>query len=549
MNFFRTTLYAFASVKTRIDPLWSSFAVSLWLATVGNVALWAKLSHLPDLKGARGAWLMGVLGLAIATLAFAVQALFAGRWSTKVMGAILLLITAPAAYFMQAYGIVIDATMIKNTFQTDVKELLDLLSLGLVLAVLVIGVLPCICLFLRQHSTVSWGKRAMRNGVFTLLGLLITVGCLFTIKGDFATLMRNHTQVRYLITPFNIVYGVGRVAVGEAKAMPFESLGAASVEGATPAAMLVLALVVGETARADHFSLNGYGRPTNPALAQYDVLSFTQAWSCGTNTADSVPCMFSHLGRASFFDRKANYDNLLDVLQAAGYSVLWLDNNSGCKGVCARVPNEDLSAAKHPVHCASGECFDEILSHDLAARIQTMQKAKPSAKGVVVVMHQLGSHGPAYYKRSPASAKPFLPECKTNVLQSCDIASIVNAYDNSIAYTDRFLGTVIKQLKALPTGFAPSMVYMSDHGESLGEGGTYLHGLPYAIAPDSQKKVPLILWLSPAMQQQRGLQTDCLKGQINTALSHDHLFHSVLSLMRVSSASYKPSLDWFKPCL
>ncbi len=535
--------------STPVDPLWSALAVSLWLATFGNAALWLALYKLPDVAGVRGGVLLAAMWAVIAAGLFALQSVLAGRLSTKILGCLLLLISAPAVYFMVSYGVVIDASMLKNALQTDAKETRDLMSVGLAATVLVLGVLPCAWVLLRQHAALRWGQRVQRNAVCAVIALLVAIGGIFAVKGDVATLMRNHTKVRYLITPFNILYGAGRLAQGEAKALPFLSLGPATVEGAAPPALPVLVLVVGETARADHFSLNGYARPTNPALAQHAVLSFTNAWSCGTNTADSVPCMFSHLGRAAFFDRAANYDNVLDLLQTAGYSVVWLDNNSGCKGVCERIPTQDLSAANNAAHCSAGECFDEILNVDLARRIQAQQSAKPASKGVVVVMHQLGSHGPAYFKRSPASAKPFMPECTTNVLQSCDIPSIVNAYDNSIAYTDRALAGVVSALKTLPASFAPAMIYMSDHGESLGEAGTYLHGLPYSIAPDSQKHVPLILWLSPTLQQQRGIKADCMKTQTSVQLSHDYLFHSVLSLLNVRNASFKPELDWFKQCL
>jgi lipid A ethanolaminephosphotransferase len=532
-----------------VDPLWSALAVSVFLASLGNVVLWSTLHQLPDVAGARGAALVLAMWLTIAAGLFALQSLLAGRWSSKVLAWVLLLATAPAVYFMYTYGVVIDASMLKNALQTDAKETRDLISVGLLLTIFGLGVLPSIWLLRRKHAAVHLRQRWQRNLLCAVLSLLLVVLCVFAVKGDVATLMRNHTKLRYLITPFNILYGAGRLAVGEAKALPYESLGAATVVGDAPKAMPVLAWVVGETARADHFSLNGYARTTNPALAQQAVISFSNAWSCGTNTADSVPCMFSHLGRESFFSRKANYDNALDVLQAAGYSVVWLDNNSGCKGVCARVPTEDVSLAKHPVHCNADGCFDEVLSADLAKRIQVLRAAKPTAKGVVVVMHQLGSHGPAYFKRSPTNAKPFLPECTTNVLQSCQSDGIINAYDNSIAYTDRMLASVVTELKTLPTNFAPAMVYMSDHGESLGEAGTYLHGLPYAIAPDSQKRVPLIMWLSPAMQHQRGIQANCMQGQQDKPLSHDFLFHSVLSLLNVRTASYKAERDWFKPCL
>jgi lipid A ethanolaminephosphotransferase len=539
-----------SSKKTaKTDPLWSALFLSVWLATLGNAALWLTLFKLPDVSGGRGVWLVFALWLSIAAGLLALQSLLAGRFMTKLLGALLLLISAPAMYFMHTYGVVIDATMLKNALQTDVKEASDLMSVGLMAVVVLVGLLPCGWLIKRQHSVPRLRQRCWRNISCAVLALLVAAGSVFSVKGDLAPLMRNHNKLRYLITPFNIVYAAGRVAVGEAKPLPFQSLGTSAVVGAAPAALPVLALIVGETARADHFSLNGYARPTNPALTQQGVLNFNNVRSCGTNTADSVPCMFSHLGRLAFFDRSANYDNALDVLQAAGYAVLWLDNNSGCKGVCARIANTDLSTAKHPQHCNADGCFDEILSTDLAKRIQTVYTENPHSKGVVVVMHQLGSHGPAYYKRSPASAKPFMPECMTNVLQNCDNASIVNAYDNSIAYTDRVLASILTELKTLPAQFAPAMIYLSDHGESLGEAGTYLHSLPYAIAPDTQKHVPLIMWLSPSLQQQRGIQADCMAKQTATPLSHDYLFHSLLSLMNVQNAAYKAELNWFQPCL
>lgn len=546
---FKSRMFLAKPAKPTRDPLWTAGWVSVWLASLGNGALWLHLAKLPDISGARGGVLLLVMGAVLASGLFFMQSVFAGRLASKLLACALLLATAPAAYFMFSYGIVIDVTMLKNTLQTDFKESKELISVGLIMCVLLLGVLPCAWVISRQHTAVRWSQRLVRNAVCAVLALLLAILGTYAVKGDVATLMRNHTKVRYMMTPFNIVYGGIRLVQGEAKALPFVSLGQASVADELPAAMPVMVLVVGETARSDHFSLNGYARNTNPALAQHGVLSFNNVWSCGTNTADSVPCMFSHLGREQFFKRAANYDNLLDVLQTAGYSVLWLENNSGCKGVCARVSTETSSKAQHPTHCTAEGCFDEILSVDLAKRVQTLRSAQPASRGVVVLLHQLGSHGPAYFKRSPQDSKPFKPECATNVLQSCDIPSIINAYDNSIAYTDRFLAGIIDQLKTLPASYAPSMVYMSDHGESLGEKGTYLHGLPYAIAPDAQKHIPLIMWFSTALQSQRGLRAGCMKDQISTELSHDYLFHSVLSLLNVRSASYKPELDWFKPCL
>ena len=309
----------------------------------------------------------------------------------------------------------------------------------------------------------------------------------------------------------------------------------------------MLLLVLGETARMGNFGINGYARPTTPELAKLPVISWRNAWSCGTNTAASVPCMFSHLGRDGYVGRKANHENLLDVAQRAGLAVLWLDNQSGCKGVCARTPNVQTSALKDPQLCSSGECWDPIMLTDLDTRIAALP-AERRARGVLLVMHQMGSHGPAYYKRVPPAYKRFMPECATNALQDCSREQLVNAFDNTIAYTDHFLAQTIAWLQAHETSHDTAMVYVSDHGESLGENNLYLHGLPYAIAPDVQKRVPWITWLSPGFAQRQRLDAACLTSRAEVEISHDHYFHSVLGLLDVQTGAYQRPLDAYAAC-
>jgi lipid A ethanolaminephosphotransferase len=309
----------------------------------------------------------------------------------------------------------------------------------------------------------------------------------------------------------------------------------------------LLILVVGETARAANFSLNGYARETNPELAKENITSFLDVHSCGTSTAASVPCMFSHLGREAYDKRDADYETLLDVLKHAGLSVLWRDNNAGCKGTCTHVDSEDLSHAQDPEFCTGQECFDEVMLHQLDERVAAMSKGGP-VKGMVIVLHQKGSHGPAYYLRSPKAFKKFMPECESNALQSCSREQVINAYDNTILYTDHFLAQTIDWLKGRSEQFDTAMMYVSDHGESLGENNTYLHGLPYMIAPDVQKHVPMVVWMSPQMEQRSGITTTCLQGQRKAELSHDHLFHSVLGLLDVKTGIYRADRDLFKAC-
>jgi lipid A ethanolaminephosphotransferase len=255
--------------------------------------------------------------------------------------------------------------------------------------------------------------------------------------------------------------------------------------------------------------------------------------------------MFSHLDKAAHESSKARFEGLLDVLQRAGLAVLWLNNQSGCKGACDRVPNATTQALKVPEFCQTGECLDEIMLHELPQQLAALDPAK-RAKGTVVVMHQMGSHGPAYYKRSPPSMKPFQPECSSHALQNCPPEHIVNAYDNSLVYTDHFIAKTVGWLKgqSRPT----ALLYVSDHGESLGENGLYLHGMPYSIAPKVQTHVPMLVWLSPSFQSQRGWRMTCLQEQSAKSLSHDHFFHSVLGLTQVSTHLRKPELDVFQAC-
>jgi lipid A ethanolaminephosphotransferase len=317
----------------------------------------------------------------------------------------------------------------------------------------------------------------------------------------------------------------------------------------------LLVLVVGETARSGNFGINGYVRNTTPELMLLqknndksgELTSFSNVWSCGTSTATALPCMFSHLGKSAYEDRQQNFENLIDIIQRAGLAMVWLENQSGCKGLCDRVPSISTSRQNIPEFCSTDECFDEVMLSKLTEQLAA-QPFERIDKGVVVVLHQMGSHGPAYYKRTPEAFKKFQPECTTNILQDCSREKVTNAYDNTVLYTDHFLGAVVKFLKNKEPHAQTAMIYVADHGESLGENNIYLHGLPYAIAPDVQKQVPWISWISNDFAHRSGIKPGCLSGQKNNRLSHDNYFHSVLGLLDIHTSVYKPELDVFAPC-
>ena len=532
-------------------PAWLAVLGSLWLASVGNIALWMQVHQLPEVSGLRGfAFAMGFGAIITAALTL-ILSFFNWRWLLKPVLTVFFFSAASGAYFMVSYGIVIDSSMITNVIQTDTKEALDLLNWRMLISFFLLGLLPSWVLWKTPVKSLRWAQQTFSNIFTGAASIVVIVAVLLAIFQDYASIMRNHTQLRYLVNPLNSFYAIGMVA-----AKPFQRnnqillpMGRdAKVAALKPTDKPpLLLLVLGETARMGNFGVNGYERPTTPELAKENIISLKGVMSCGTSTATSVPCMFSHLGKEAFEERKNNYESLIDVLNHAGFAVLWIDNQSGCKGVCERVPQALTKELKHPTLCKNGECFDEIMLHELDQRIQTLP-AERRAKGVVVVMHQMGSHGPAYYKRVPDNFRKFQPECKSNALQECSREQVVNSFDNTILYTDYFLAQAIQWLKKSEATTAPALLYVSDHGESLGENNVYLHGLPYRVAPDVQKRVPWITWLSPRFEKQSGLINTCLKNKTDTALTHDNYFHSVLGLMNVSSEVYQENLDVHASC-
>jgi len=533
-------------------PWVASAGLALALSTLGNLPFWWALVQLPEINSLRSyAGLIGIWA-ALTVLMWVFVNLVIWPWWRKPAGVVLLFISMTASYFMAMYGVVIDPSMVANAMRTDTAEVRDLLSVTLLLTwVLGVGVPGLWWWRLQPRAGLGWSRWTRQLGA-VLLGSTLATAMLLLVFQDLASLMRNHTTLRYMVNPLNTVYAVTRLAETDQvqNQQPLQAIGDDAIARLPNAKLApLLVLVVGETARAANFGIAGYPRDTTPQLkalqAEGDLFYFSQVESCGTNTQVSVPCMFSHQDRKANTNRTMNYESLLDVLRKAGWAVLWLDNQSGCKGVCDRVPHFDTSRLKHPFLCATGECWDEIMLDGLSERLALLPPER-RARGTVLVMHQMGSHGPAYYKRSPPNRKTFLPECTSNALSSCDEQALMNAYDNSIAYTDYFLGQAVAWLKNQhqPT----ALWYVSDHGESLGENGIYLHGMPYKMAPKEQTHVPMTLWVSQTMRQRWAIDDACLRKQLGKPWSHDNLFHSMLGSADIQTELYQPTMDITRTC-
>lgn len=476
--------------------------------------------------------------------------LLAWPWIRKPLLIVLIIASAAANYFMHSFGTVIDTNMIENVFESNAQETGALMSRNYVIWMLLMGILPvALVCSVRISNRQRWWWNLLQRLASALGAVLVILLMAVLFYKDYASLIRNNKGLVKMITPANIVSGTGHyvdqrylqgsqalVKIGEdAKKGPLITAG--------PKKTLVV-LVVGETARAENFSLGGYARDTNPQLKKQQVIYYPNASSCGTETAISVPCMFSNMPREHYDANLAHHqEGVLDVLAHAGISVLWRENDGGCKGACDRVPHTDMTQWQLPQYCHDGFCLDDVLLHRFDNYVDSLHNDG------IIVLHQMGSHGPAYFKRYPAAFQRFTPTCDSNQIQDCDHQALVNTYDNSLLYTDDMLSRTIDKLKGLSDRFNVALVYLSDHGESLGEHGMYLHGAPYLFAPSQQTHIPLLLWMSPGYAAAYHIDQACLRQQAaETAVSQDNLFHTVLGLFNILTQQYQPQLDMIKSC-
>ena len=520
--------------------------VSIVFVGVFNPSFWHEINTLIAPNSFKDYLFLGSVVMLLLVVINMTLNLLVTKSTYKYIYPLLFIFSAICFYYMAQYHIVIDRDMIRNVMETNPAEAKDLFGFNLLWYLLLLFVIPSWLVIKVKLKHVSW-KRVILEKTSVLFGSLIAIGLLlYASFPTYASLAREDRHLSHMILPTNFIFAsisYGKEQLNNIK-QPFLDLSQGTQISTTQEGQKkVMVLVVGETARADRFSLNQYERNTNPKLSQRDLLNFQNATSCGTSTATSLPCIFSYLNRQQYNHKVGkNSSNLLDFYKAAGFDVQWRDNNTGCKGLCDRVDFLDLTDVSGDPLCESGECFDEILLKGLRQQIVTNENNQ------LIVLHQKGSHGPAYYLRYPRSFEVFTPTCQQAQLQKCSKQALSNSYDNTILYTDFVLDSTIALLETLPADTDVSMLYVSDHGESLGENNLYLHGTPYVIAPEAQTHVPFLFWSSADTKPWQQANALCMKQKQAVPLSHDHVFHSALGLMNIQSDYYQPDLDLFASC-
>jgi len=522
-------------MQLKITPPRITFYVALFLVLFDNISFFKHVLHVYEFSWRNTGFLLSI-GIVLTSVIVMLVTLLSSRYTLKPLLIFLLLVSSITNYFMNAYDVILDDAMIQNALETNANESLDLLSWKLIGYVIFLGILPSLWVY-RQNIAYGHFKQYLWSNVkYSLLALFIGCAMLFSFNRYYTSFFRENKPLRYYTNPTFCLYSAGQFLYNShvKKAMVFRAIGTDAKPKVHEGRKLTI-VVVGEAARANRFSLNGYERDTNPLLAKEDIINLPNVSSCGTSTAISVPCMFSLLDRNHYNDQEAkSMESVLDILKRSGVNVLWRDNNSDSKGVALRVAYEDYRSSKINTICDE-ECRDEGMLVGLQDYIKAHQG------DILIVLHQMGNHGPAYYKRYPQTFEKYKPVCQTNQVEQCTSDEIGNAYDNAILYTDYFLDKTIAFLKQNDDTFQTALIYMSDHGESLGEKGLYLHGIPYFMAPPEQTHIGALLWFGK--QSQHMIDTKALKEKANEPYSHDNLFHTLLGIMDIQTSVYDPKLD------
>lgn len=540
---------ALLSKRPVVSPEWPLLACSIAITLLLNHTFWSTAatssSGTPVLSGA---WL-AVAALLMTSMHFALL-LMVPRPLVKPATLILVTLAATIDFFMRRYHIYLDVTMMQNVLGTnrlEAKQQLTKSALVYVALWSASTAIPLLCIRLRADAPSAVLKR--RAQLLTS-AMIVALCCLAVLHGRLRTLVDDKPEAMLLLNPASALVNLPRAHFSGA--LPTKDalapVGADARKSSTSSEHpKLLILVVGESTRGASWGLSGYERDTTPALQRIGVVNFSDVTSCGSNTLTSIPCMFSPWGRRNYdAERIQRSENLLHILARAGYEVNWIENSGTCLGVCRGIPSRTL-AEDLPGECHADGCLDGKLVDALRRALEKQPHGKPPVDRVIV-LHMAGSHGPSYHSRYPDEFARFQPECLSDDVRGCDDQAITNSYDNSILYTDHVLAQIIEVLRGHGE-YASALLFTSDHGESLGENGIYMHGTPYPIAPRVQLHVPMVFWPSPEFIRGRNIDMQCIVNQATRPTTHDSLFHSTLNLLQVETSLYDSSADWAAGCM
>ncbi len=530
-----------------------NFIVVLFFTLVINSKIWSIYFESNDISSLYDFFQMVCFGLFMYFLLLALSTLFNYPYVQKIALILLTLISVPAMYFSLTYGAQFDVTMLQNLLETDPAEAADLINPSFLMVIIVVGCIPAYLIYKIKSTYQTFFKQLINNILQLVLYFVLSFASAYAYYAELSSFVRNgEPQISNSLLPTALVYSTYKNLIAHHLESKIEKklldpnakiLNIEKTEGDKP---LVVVVVIGETAREVSFSQKDEGMENvkETLIGRKDSLYFSNFWSCGTNTALSVPCMFSIYSKEEY-KRSMNkeFENVAELISRVGYDVVWRNNNSGCKGICNQLIKDPITLENSKAFHNDGVFYDQALVEDLAERISKKSTDQ------VLFLHQLGSHGPTYFKRVPKRHKVLQPACESADFSQCENIEIVNAYNNSVLYTKYTLNNAINSLEKLQDDYNILLLYMSDHGESTGKNGMYLHGIPYFMAPDEQTHIPAFIWVSKGFAAQKGIDMQCMKDKQQQRLSHDNLSHTLLGLLNIDTTVYSKSLDLFNGCI
>jgi lipid A ethanolaminephosphotransferase len=441
---------------------------------------------------------------------------FLSRFVGKTLLVLFFFINAIAVYFINTYSVIIDESMIGNILNTNYEESSSYFSMKLVLYIIFLGIIPGIYIIKVRILTESL-KKFLVTISFTLLFILALV---FANASNWLWIDKNSKTLGGLAMPWSYTVNISLFYIHKHQENEKEILLPDATINDNKKSVVVL--VIGESARSQNFSLYGYGKNTNPLLSKTDNLYHFEATSSATYTTAGVKSILSHKDTGDLYEILPNY------LYRNNVEVVWRTSNWGEPPV--HIKNYQHREVLLP-NCKGEGCnYDEVLLTGLKEQILASEKNK-----VLIILHTSTSHGPTYSKKYPPQFEIFKPVCNSVELGNCSHTELINAYDNTIVYTDYILHQIIEDLKELKE-YNSAMIFVSDHGESLGEKNLYMHGLPKSIAPKEQYDIPFIVWVSDDSKQLKP----------NTVLTQSYVFHSVLNFLSIQSPVYDEQMNIFK---
>jgi len=537
-------------ISWNMSPVWLCLLAAFYLASALNLGFWEKIAEIYAAGDSISLPVLLTVPLALTALLNLALLPLSARRLIKPVLTFIILTAALFNYAMFHYGVIFDDNMFANVVQTDIGESSSYLSATFIIELALMAALPLALLWIVPLQKLSIKKAVWQRGLSAVLSVALVAGIAAAHFDDYAAVGRNNKTLRKVINPvypYKQAYKyIHETYFDDPVAYRELAQDIKRKDAGRPPRLIVM--VLGETQRGMNYSLNGYERPTNPYTEKLGVTSFRHVRSYGTATTISVPYMFSLTPENAYdADIEPHQDNVIDAIARSGAYMSWLDNDSGCKGVCKKIETRNLReeyTGNTELCPHKGSCYDAVFIETLGKMLEN-----PIEKDTVITLHVMGSHGPSYWQRYPDAFRVFTPDCPQNDIQNCERQALVNTYDNTIVYSDYVLSEIIELIKTRQPQTDSSMIFMSDHGESLGEKGIYLHGMPRSIAPAEQHHVPFIVWMSDSLRTREGMNTTCLaRIAAETKIDNANLSSTLLGIMGLETKLYDPARDYLAPC-